>query len=25
LRCDLTVPAFCFPPFDCLSMGHSFD
>jgi hypothetical protein len=25
LRCDLTVPYFCFPPFECLSTGHSSD
>jgi hypothetical protein len=22
LRCDFTVPYFCFPPFECLSTGH---
>jgi hypothetical protein len=25
LRCDLTVPYFCFPPFECLSVHHSSD
>lgn len=25
LRCDVTVPFFCFPQFECLSMGHSSD
>jgi hypothetical protein len=25
LRCDLTVPYFCFPPFKCLSTSHSSD
>jgi hypothetical protein len=25
LRCDLTVPYFCLPPFECLSTGHSSD
>jgi hypothetical protein len=25
LRCDLTVPYFLIPQFECLSMGHSSD
>jgi hypothetical protein len=25
LRCNLTIPYFCFPLFECLSKGHSSD